>query len=301
MSNELASRLQCVARGWSPTQHLHIGNVAWAWARADGSPEPTATLSWSKPAAGFADIWNRRQSSTAVLHLEQAMPVNHRVEAIEELLAATSGRVSLTASRQDRHMTKALRETGFVEQPDEPWFAQLWRTLDDLSDINNLTNRTDYQIRPVAPEEMAARVRVHQRSWAPARIKKLLDLPITGDEPPSSYTESKHHLVTTTPIYRSDLDIVAVAADGTLAAYGLGWLDPHNKSVLIEPVGTDPAHGGRGLAHAVCAQILKNAKALGATRAVVGPRGDPGYPIPGRIYRSLGMAEVAQFVPHVHD
>jgi GNAT superfamily N-acetyltransferase len=229
------------------------------------------------------------------------MSFSRRVSAVEELLMSVRGRVSLMASLQDRQTTTALHGTGFVEQRDDPWFAQLWRSLDDLSDIDNLTNRTDYQIRPVAPGETAGRVRVHQRTWAPARIKEVLNLPVTGDEPQSSYTDAKHHLVTATPIYRSDLDIVAVAADGTLAAYGLGWLDPDNKSVLIEPVGTDPDHSGRGLAHAVCSQILKNAKALGATQAVVGPRGDPGYPIPGHIYRSLGMGEVAQFVPHAHD
>nr|WP_281380950.1 GNAT family N-acetyltransferase [Nocardioides panaciterrulae] len=91
--------------------------------------------------------------------------------------------------------------------------------------------------------------------------------------------------------------MVAVGADGDLAAYALGWLDERSQSLLFEPVGTDPAHSGRGLARALCAQMLHVARDLGAHTAVVGPRGDAGYPLPRRVYEGLGMREVAQFVP----
>ncbi len=71
------------------------------------------------------------------------------------------------------------------------------------------------------------------------------------------------------PIYRSELDIVAEATDGSLCAYGIGWFDPRSSSVLFEPKGTDPNHSQRGLARAVCAEILRTAAGLGATHAVV--------------------------------
>ena len=121
-------------------------------------------------------------------------------------------------------------------------------------------------------------------------------LEVTGDEPGSSYSIDKHRAVIETPGYRPELDLVAAGPDGALAAYALGWLDERTHSLLFEPVGTDPAHSGRGLARALCAQMLRIAAQLGAKEAIVGPRGDPGYPLPRRVYEGLGMREVAQFV-----
>lgn len=43
--------------------------------------------------------------------------------------------------------------------------------------------------------------------------------------------------------------------------------------------------------------MLYAARGFGADVAVVGPRGDTGYPLPRRVYEGLGMREVAQFVP----
>jgi hypothetical protein len=78
------------------------------------------------------------------------------------------------------------------------------------------------------------------------------------------------------------------------------WLDPASKSVLFEPIGTDPAHCGRGLARALCSDTLRAAAALGATQAVVGPRGDNAYPLPRRVYQGLAMREVAQLLSFTH-
>jgi len=123
-------------------------------------------------------------------------------------------------------------------------------------------------------------VEVHRRAWAPARIKGLLGLEVNGDEPGSSYSTAKHRAVIETPGYRPELDLVTVSPDGDLAAYALGWLDDRTHSLLFEPVGIDPAHSGRGLARALCAQMLRVADQLGAKEAIVGPRGDPGYLLP---------------------
>ena len=124
----------------------------------------------------------------------------------------------------------------------------------------------------------------------------MAGLPVTGAEPGSSYSLDRHRTVQASPVYRGELDLVAVAADGSLAAYALGWLDVRSRCVLFEPVGTDPAHERRGLARCLCAAILRVAHDLGATQAVVGPRGDHLYPVPRRVYAGLGMHEVAQFV-----
>ncbi|MEV0392457.1 GNAT family N-acetyltransferase [Polymorphospora rubra] len=296
---DLAARLACVRRTWTPRQRLHVGNVAWADAHGDGTPIPDITLAWGDPLTGFADIWKPSdtddQPATASLHLTPQTTSTRLAAAVDDLLQLTP-RITVDVPRQHTDLVNALTARGLRESGG-PWFAQLWRGLTDLSDLAAHPVPDGYSIRPVRPDELTARVEIHRRCWAPARIRTMLSLPVTGAEPGSSYSADKHRAVTNTPVYRGELDLVAVAADGSFAAFGLGWLDVTSGSVLFEPVGTDPAHERRGLARALCAAILRTARDLGATQAVVGPRGDPGYPVPRRLYEGLGMREIAQFVP----
>jgi GNAT superfamily N-acetyltransferase len=289
-----AERLACVGRSWTPRQRLHVGDVAWAAARGDGSPVPDISLAWGDPLVGFADVWlssTPGRPAQALLHLGADTTHAQRSVAVDDLLH-TAPWVTVEASPLD----PALAGRGF-RPAGGPWFVQLWRSLHDLSDLDADAVADGYVIRPVRPGELAARAAVHRRCWAPARIKALLGLPVTGAEPASGYSADRHRAVTTSPVYRPELDLVAVAPDGSFAAFGLGWLATDSRSVLFEPVGTDPEHARRGLARALCARILRVARDLGATQAVVGPRGDDGYPVPRRLYTGLGMREVARFVP----
>ena len=277
-------------------QRLHVGNVAWAAAGGDGSPVPDATIGWGDPLIGYADVWRSEmvgQPADASLHLSPDAPPAQRAAAVDELLQL-AGHVRVEVPRQDTALTGVLIERGF--RTDEgPWFVQLWRDLTDLADVAAHRVADGYVIRPAGHEDLAERVEVHRRCWAPARIKRMLGMAVTDNEAESLYSEEIHRAVVTSPIYRGELDLVAVPEDGSFAAYGLGWLDPNSGCVLFEPVGTDPDHVQRGLARALCAEILRRARDLGATQAIVGPRGDNSYPVPRRVYAGLGMHEVAQF------
>ncbi|MGN6577784.1 MAG: GNAT family N-acetyltransferase [Nocardioides sp.] len=285
---------------WTPHQLLHPGNVAWSHSRGDGSPAPDATFAWGEPLIGFADVWlagSPDGPAEASLHVSPRAAAEQRRRIVQELVDAFPV-MTLEVSRQDVALVEVLAAAGFREQ-EGPWFAQLWRDLRDTSDLDQHAVPAGYAIRSVDvhdADEVLARVEVHRRAWAPSRIKGLLGLEVSGDEPGSSYSADKHRAVVGAQGYRPELDLVAVDADGGFAAYALGWLDDRTKSLLFEPVGTDPAHSGRGLARALCAQMLHVAGRLGAEEAVVGPRGDPGYPLPRRVYEGLGMREVAQFV-----
>jgi GNAT superfamily N-acetyltransferase len=288
-----AARLACVRRSWNPRQRLHVGDVAWAAAGGDGAPVPEVSLAWGDPLAGFADVWRPAgpdRPAEAVLHLGPELSPAQRSAAVADLLRVAP-RVLVEASPED----PALAGHGF-RPAGGPWFVQLRRSLRDLTDLRAPV-ADGYVIRPVRPDELAARVDVHRRCWAPARIRTLLGLPVTGTEPGSGYSADRHRAVLASPVHRPELDLVAVAPDGSFAAFGLGWLDDHSGSLLFEPVGTDPGHARRGLARALCAHMLRVARDLGAGQAVVGPRGDDGYPVPRRLYAGLGMREVARFVP----
>ena len=53
------------------------------------------------------------------------------------------------------------------------------------------------------------------------------------------------------PQYRPELDLVAVAPDGRLAAFCVGWLHPHQPLARIEPMGVHPDFHRLGLGKAI--------------------------------------------------
>jgi mycothiol synthase len=72
------------------------------------------------------------------------------------------------------------------------------------------------------------------------------------------------------PLYRRDLDIVAVAPNGDLASFCTVWYDDVTRSAYFEPVGTYTPYQRRGLAKVVMYEGLRRVKRLGATMAFVG-------------------------------
>ena len=71
------------------------------------------------------------------------------------------------------------------------------------------------------------------------------------------------------PAYVREHDIVAVAADGTIAAFAMYWPDDELSLALFEPVGTHPAFQRRGLARALLEECLDRLAAAGIERARV--------------------------------
>ena len=72
-----------------------------------------------------------------------------------------------------------------------------------------------------------------------------------------------------TPLHQPDLDLVAVAPDGTLAGFCVGWHDPARGLAQLEPVGVHPRYQRRGLSRALIAEMLRRFKGRGADVAVV--------------------------------
>lgn len=282
---DLEQRIELVASTWTPRQQLHPGNVAWHGTRCDGTAP--ADLTWAG-AGWFAEGWTVEPAGPTEVyaHFSPQLDGTERLRAWRQVRAAApEGRITL-ASRSD--MAGTLRESGAQEAPG-PHFLMQHRPLPAATAAHIPAG---YRIVPAVTAGAAARVSVHRSAWAPARIKRLLGVPVTGDEPSSGFDHGKYEALRGVGIYRPELDLVAVAADGAPAAFALGWYDSPSRSVLIEPVGTSPEHARQGLSRAVCLALLRAAADLGATQAVVGPRGDDAYPLPRRLYRSLGFTTI---------
>jgi GNAT superfamily N-acetyltransferase len=89
------------------------------------------------------------------------------------------------------------------------------------------------------------------------------------------------------PLYRRDLDLVAVAPDGEIAAFCTVWFDPATCTAAFEPVGTHPAHQRRGLGKALMAEGLRRAHRLGTTLVTVASYDEAA----GALYASVGFSE----------
>jgi GNAT superfamily N-acetyltransferase len=191
--------------------------------------------------------------------------------------------VALTTSVRDsdEHARQVLQARGFVDDPGRPWMRLNHRSLDEIEEPELPSG---YQLKSVADYDgdIAKRVAVHQRSWADLGTRIALD--------------TYPGVMSTWP-YRSDLDFVLEADDGTPVAFALGWYDDENRVAEFEPLGTDPGYRQRGLGRALLLLGLKRFRDVGATDALVGSRGDEGHPLPTLLYESIGFRELSRQRP----
>jgi mycothiol synthase len=99
------------------------------------------------------------------------------------------------------------------------------------------------------------------------------------------------------PGYDRELDVVAVAPDGLIAAYVNGWPDPVNRIGDFGPVGARPAYRRQGLTRAVLLEGLRRLKARGMDRVCVstGVSNTPAL----RLYESIGFRIVNRYLDYV--
>jgi ribosomal protein S18 acetylase RimI-like enzyme len=132
-----------------------------------------------------------------------------------------------------------------------------------------------FAVRSVAGEQEAgARAAVHRDAFDSTRV-----------------TDEAYLRLMRTPGYDRDLDMVAVAPDGTMAAFCLGWLDPANRVGEFEPVGTRRTFRRQGLGQAAVLAGLRRMQARGAESVVVGPV-DAGEEAAMRLYQSAGFRPI---------
>ena len=98
-----------------------------------------------------------------------------------------------------------------------------------------------------------------------------------------------HTFTTQSPSYRSDIDLVAEAPDGSLAANAGMIYDEDNRFGLFEPVCTHPDHLRKGLASTLMFEGLHRVRDLGATDLYVGT-GD--QVAANALYETIGFTEV---------
>jgi ribosomal protein S18 acetylase RimI-like enzyme len=209
---------------------------------------------------------------TGGTELEFQVRPTHR-EVLDEILAWASPDELMVLS-DDAGAIARIEANGLVHVPSAPWMRLNARALDDLPEP---VLPEGYSLRTVREDDFASRAAAHRSAFRPSRFR-----------------DEVYAFVRATPPYRADLDCVAIAPDGTVAAYTLAWLDDVNRLGQFEPVGTHADHQRRGLGRAVNLFALHRLREEGATLALVECRGDAEYPIPAKLYESAGFREVSR-------
>lgn len=281
-AGDLRAMQQMCSRLWTPSSRFHPGQLAWSRyyhpVRGDALGEHEAIALWrdGSEVVGFgwaeAEDWLELQVDPG--QVEVAAEV---VEWFEDWSdAETQSALVMEGDASEA----ALAAAGFEPEPDAWHFVH---HLLDLAELGPVPRIGGYTFRHVdGIPEAAQRAACHARSWS--------------DFGPSSVTAESYTALMSAWPYRADLDWVAVAPDGSMAASCLVWLDPATGVGLVEPVGCVPEHRGRGLAGAVTLAALHRLKEVGGRAALVSPRGDDDYPGPRRLYQSLGFRPGARTV-----
>jgi GNAT superfamily N-acetyltransferase len=184
---------------------------------------------------------------------------------------ATGDELTVTVSGTEPVLIDALRRAGYRDAGG-PFFVRMTRPAAGVAEP---VLPEGFRARSLAgPEDAGPRAAVHRTAFAGSRV-----------------TEESYRQVMAAWPYRPELDWVIEASDGSFASFATTWLDEVHQVGLFEPVGTDPRYRRSGLARAVCAYALRALAEAGAREVVVWPRGDADWPIPKRLYASLGFAE----------
>jgi ribosomal protein S18 acetylase RimI-like enzyme len=238
-----------------------VGELAWVFGR--GEPK------W--------EIWRDREGDDALAwaYLDgdslvwQVHP--DRLDLLPEVLRSRPFATTNARTGFD------LEPFDLVAAPDEPWHHLTTRKLVDL-EPPTLPDGFRH-VTMASNDDVAGFVAAHVAAWEGSTLTVGAYL----------------RLMRTWP-YRADLDVAVQADDGAIVGRAIVWLDDENGTAELEPVGVVPSHRGLGLAPAMLRFAMQRARDEGATTMVVGCRGDDAYPVPYRLYRSLGFESIARDV-----
>lgn len=252
-------------------------------------PEDTVFL-WETEDGALAAILNPEGTGEAFLQVHPAYRTPEleaeMVAVAEDCVAAARAngkrRLCVWAGERDVSLAQLLRSRGY-RLGEWPEYRRR-RSLDQP--IIDAVIAPGYTVRSLGDrDELPARSWLSWKGFHP-------------DEPDEDYSGWEWYLnVQRAPLYRRDLDLVAVAPDGELASFCTIWFDDVTRMGIFEPVATHPNYQRRGLGRAVMTEGLRRLKRMGATLALVGS-----YSVEaGGLYAAMGFTEYDLVQPWLRE
>jgi mycothiol synthase len=156
----------------------------------------------------------------------------------------------------DASRIEVLRQRGYVHLAEKD--EHQWRRSLELR-VHEAPLFEGYTVRSLGDSS-----ELPSRSWASWRA-------FHSNKPDENYGGDWHWYVNiqAAPLYRPDLDLVAIAPQGGVAAFTTIWYDEITQCGYFEPVGSMPEHQRRGLARALLCEGMQRLQRLGATQCMV--------------------------------
>ena len=253
----------------------------WRWHGiknlGDGSLE-TGIYIWENEAGDIVAVLNQEEAGQVFMQVHPAYKtIELEVQILDQAekhLRAPSRRGGLViwiwSDSADDIRQGLLEKRGYthIASDDEyQWYSDLEQT------IPGTPQRTGYTIR-----SLGEAAELPTRCWASWRA-------FHPNEPDEKYDSdcTWYKNIQSSPLYRRDLDLVAIAPTGEVAAFTTLWYDDVTRSGCFEPVGTVPEHQRRGLGRSLMIEGLHRLKRMGGTLAMTS-----GYSLPAKaLYQSV--------------
>jgi ribosomal protein S18 acetylase RimI-like enzyme len=250
-------RVLATARGAAPYgTYLHVGDLDWRLHGPHGYPLSEIAHVWERDgdvigfvllsAAGFdfqASPVARDVEREMVVWGQEATVAWRRSEGLDlrcevEAFADDAARVDLL--------------TGLGYRRTEAVSIFFWRSLS----VPIATNEPPpgLQIRGLQERDVESRAITQFEAFSPG-----------SKTTPATW----RHLMANARGYDPELDSVAVAPDGTVAAAAVAWLDTESRIGEFEPVATRPAYQRQGLGRAILLRGLRAMRERGMETAIV--------------------------------
>ena len=281
----------------APGENLHIIDLpyrlsSWAldhpgtvglWVNAEGQ-----LLAWAVLQTPFWTL-------DCVCHPDSGESLHRRVLAWADARAlavldtpAGHPRWFVTVFSDQAGRLRDLEEAGFASQADvgeDSWSKVLLCRPAEMP-VPGYSLPAGFEIRPLAGEqEVEAYVGLHRAVFGSRNM-----------------TAAWRARTLRCPEYQADLDLVAVAPDGRLAAFCVCWLDANlaeGPGGQIEPLGVHPDLRNLGLGQAILSECLRRLSFRGANRVYV--ETDQSRNVALGLYEALGFRPVRDVLVYRKD
>ena len=255
--------------------HQKLEDVVTLW---EANGQIVGMLNPDHPDESFFQVhptYRSRELFCEMLDVAETKLFNHREDGSKDLLA--------WVNEGDVLFKDVLTRSGFTRSK---FNAEHMRRRFFTQPVADSVPPAGYSVRALGDEsELPARSWLSWKAFHP-------------DEPDEKYQGWEWYKnVQRVPLYIRDLDIVAVAPDGELAAFCTVWIDNVTHTAVFEPVGTHPDHQKRGLGKAVMSEGLRRAQKLGATLASVSSYSTGAH----ALYESMGFTEFDLLEPWIKE
>jgi mycothiol synthase len=243
---------------------VRLEDVAYLW-EADGQ-----LIAFVMPdgGPGEAHFCVHPGSQTAELEEEMFSVAEDRLAVLR---SDGSHRLRLWAPEQDSLRKGLLRQHGYIRADGS---ETIWRRWLDAP-LPDRDGPSGYVIRSLGEGlELLERCYASGLGFHNGDIRVAVE---NRDDP------TWYRNIQNAPLYRRDLDLVAAAPEGAVAAFCTIWFDDVTRSAYFEPVATVPAHQKRGLGKALMSEGLRRLQRMGAITAFV----SGGSPAANALYRTV--------------